>query len=102
MSKQRRRINKVDLALAKELNTVWSFNKANGMEERQAYENACRSMGLEYFEGEHLLELIGAQVPAPLDNGYQFKMAIVDEGAGASDELWRELSDRLNPNNRSG
>lgn len=66
----KRRINKVDEKLAKELNTTWSFNRTRGLDERQAYENACSSMGLEYYEGEHLLELIGVTAPVQAA-GYQ-------------------------------
>lgn len=72
MSK-RRRINKIDERLARELNTVWSFNRTRGLEERQAYENACSSLGLEPYEGEHLLELIGITVSFQ-PSGYQHSL----------------------------
>ena len=70
---RQRRINKVDERLAKELNTTWSFNKSRGLEERQAYANACSSMGLELYEGEHLLELIGITAPVQAA-GYQNRL----------------------------
>jgi hypothetical protein len=66
MSKSsQRKINKVDLSIAKELSTAIAFLKVKGAAEGDAFKAARESMGLEEEEARGLLDLLEPEQPKP-------------------------------------